>query len=367
MRVGVIGLCATALAAALGCRPAGVTIRARDPDVTLDGDFVQLRDGSVRCSWPACQARVRFRGPQLVATLDDQVSDDPTPESDRLLISIDHGPTWTLELAARSRAYVLAHDLPDVEHEAMLWKDTEAEAGTIVLRSFRAAAHAMPKTAQRTAAQWLEAVGDSITVGYGALASKPDCVAHTPLSSSYEAYTALAARRLGLRYRALAFSGKGVLRNFQASDPEPLGAIYNRALPLEPETEHATRRPAARFVVLNVGTNDFFAGLPEPARFEAALQRLLDRVRARNPEAWLVLALGPMLTDAQPVPEARSRLRDALQVVIERRTRAGDPRLTLIEFWTDPGEGLGCGYHPSRATHARMADELVRVLAGLPQ
>jgi lysophospholipase L1-like esterase len=368
MSVGGFGMYATAFAlvtAAMACRPTGLTIRARDPDVTLEGDFVPLRDGSVRCSWPASQARLRFRGAQLQATIEDQPAADPTPETDRLLISIDRGPAWTLELAGERRDYVLAHDLSETDHEAQLWKQTEAEAGTLVLHSFRVPARAAP-VLQRTAAGWLEAVGDSITAGYGALASGPDCARHTPLSSSFDAYTALAAGRLGLHYRAFAFSGKGVLRNFQASDREPLPMIYDRALALDPETDHATRRPPARFVVVNVGTNDFFSGLPERVDFAAALHGLIDRVRARNPEAWLVLALGPMLTDAQPVAGARSQLRECLQAEIERRLHAGDRRLTLIEFWSDPGEGFGCGYHPSRATHARMADELVKLLAALP-
>jgi hypothetical protein len=87
-------------------------------------------------------------------------------------------------------------------------------------------------------------------------------------------------------------------------------------------------------------------------------------LRARYPDAAIVCALAPMLTDEYP-PGTMSRTKAAQYIrgAVEERRHAGDRRVSYFAFAAQrPSEGFGADYHPSAATQRRMADELVAEL-----
>jgi lysophospholipase L1-like esterase len=182
------------------------------------------------------------------------------------------------------------------------------------------------------------------------------------IENNYLTYGAFAARELGAAYSAIAWSGKGVLRNYDPVEAEPMPEIYERVLPADASAGLAPASPRPDAVVINLGTNDIAANIPDGPTFERGYLTLLRRVRARYPDALLVIALGPMLADDFPQPRARSLMRDWLKSIEATWRAKGDDRIAWIELWTDPAEGLGCDYHPSIRTHARMGVELAALL-----
>lgn len=331
----------------------------------LEG-LAQREGDSVSLAWPATQLRVQFRGSWLTAQLTETPNPDPdrTPSNDRLQLRVDDRAPIVLALQPGTQTYTLASGL-DAErtHRVQLWKLSEAEVGTVRIAGLETDGELV---AQRVPeAPLLEAVGDSITVGYGATASSVACADHVPFTDSAQSYTAVAARELGFGYRALAYSGRGLLRNYDPRKTEPLPMLYGRALPLDPASSLHRAPRAADVIVLNLGTNDFARGVPDAAAFRAALEQLVAQIRRRNGRAWLVLALGPMLTDDHPVPQARTTLRQWLTAARDALHASGDARVAMIELWTDPAEGFGCDYHPSQRTHARLGRELAALIARL--
>jgi lysophospholipase L1-like esterase len=115
-------------------------------------------------------------------------------------------------------------------------------------------------------------------------------------------------------------------------------------------------------VVVNLGTNDFFTDVPDHARFVVGYRSLLARVRSRHPDALLVLAIGPMLADDFPQPDARKLVREWLTEVRDAMRSEGDERVDLFEVWFDPDEGVGCDQHPNVITHARLGRELAELV-----
>lgn len=124
---------------------------------------------------------------------------------------------------------------------------------------------------------------------------------------------------------------------------------------------------AAAVVVLSVGVNDLKA-LHSVGRWRAELTSVLDHLRAAAPKAQVVmLGLPPLeMFPALPRPlrdvlGARGRMLDA--VARELATSSGAGYVTL-----DPSalEGANAfaddGFHPSAATHAAMAEAVVRLL-----
>jgi lysophospholipase L1-like esterase len=117
-------------------------------------------------------------------------------------------------------------------------------------------------------------------------------------------------------------------------------------------------------LVLNVGTNDFANVDPGESRFVRQYLELVRDVRAAYPKTFLVIALGPMLSDIYP--EGRQNLTKArryFKVIVEKLKTQGETNYAFLEFpEQNHADGLGCGFHPSLKTHKLMADRLTALI-----
>ena len=110
------------------------------------------------------------------------------------------------------------------------------------------------------------------------------------------------------------------------------------------------RQPVAIFV-LELGANDGLRGLPLDL-LEANLQKIIDRVRAKNPDAHLVLA-------GMQMPTSMGGYADDFATVYPRLAAANDA--TLIPFLLEGVGGVpelnqSDAIHPNAAGHAIIAE-----------
>lgn len=287
-------------------------------------------------------------------------------ESVPFVVTVDDAPPRTLRVSSTQLEYELATNLdPGRTHDVAVHRSVEASAGIFELRGFEllgAGARFVPPTVR---ARRIEVIGDSISCGYGILGSNASCRFSYDSQDHYETYGAKTARALGAELTTIAWSGRGVFRNNTDERTGVLGDFYDRALPIlgQPTDEGAplwdfAKAPKPQVVVVNIGTNDFFLGVPDAGPFEEAYVRLLERVRKNYPDAHIFCAIPPMLSDA-PADTPRTVLRDILGRVVGRFTGKGDARVYTMEF-LDQGvrRGLGCDFHPNLTTHQLMADQL---------
>lgn len=348
------------------CNPAPVAVKPPTtapmlPNVSLVGRF-DLRDpNAARCAWPGSQIRARFSGPWIRATLTDTPTDREPRETDWIEVMVDDQPPRTFQLAEGRHVYPLARDLTPGEHEITIWKRTEALVGTITFHELTVAAgnHIGNVAAP---SRHIEAVGDSITAGYGNEGRNAACSWSARRENNHQTYPAVAARLLDASYTAIAWSGKGVTRNNDPRETLTLPALYARVIPTEDDSPLAANTPVPDAYVVNLGTNDMFAGLTDEDAFRRDYSALLKTLRTRAPNAWIVIALGPMLYDEPPRTMQRTQMRTWL-AAIEADWRSNvDERITSIELWTDPAEGVGCNVHPNKKTHHRLGAELAALL-----
>jgi lysophospholipase L1-like esterase len=353
------GCCLLALSA---CSPhAYERIAADDSRIRYVGRFHAVEHARVS-GWPGTQIEARFTGPSIAAVLTEMPTADEIRDHDRIRVTIDGGAPRELALAEGRHVYPLARGLDAGEHHVQLWKQTEGVVGAVAFEGFLLARGQMLLAAPAEPKRRIEMVGDSITAGYGNEGTSAACHWDAALENNYLTYGAFAARELGAAYSAIAWSGKGILRNYDPNEPETLPEIYERVLPADASAGSAPASPRPDAVVVNLGTNDIAASIPDGPSFERGYLALLSRVRARYPEAVLVIALGPMLADDAPQPRARSLMREWLKNVQAAWRAKRDERIAFIELWIDPAEGLGCDSHPSIRTHARMGVELAALL-----
>ena len=113
-------------------------------------------------------------------------------------------------------------------------------------------------------------------------------------------------------------------------------------------------RQPADYIVINIGTNDGVRIREDPAAhgpgFSDAYLAFLEEVRALNPGAHIVCALGPMDFTAEEY--IRAAWQRFAQDDLNNSFMLFDPR--NIEE-----EGLGPYAHPTLATHRKMAEKLI--------
>lgn len=301
--------------------------------------------GRVRYGWPGTGVRVRFRGTALWLTMDDHARYHD--------VRVDDREPERLGTRPGERRYAVARDLPEGEHTVVIRRRTEGHVGPTELIAVETDGELLPAPPP---ALRMEVVGDSITAGYGNEGRSRYCKFTPKTENHLRSYAALAAAEVGAELSAIAWSGKGVARNYGGELVEPLPAIYGRSVPTEPASRWVERAPAD-VVLVNLGTNDFSTDAdPTAEEFVAAYVALLEAVRARHPDAPILCTVAPLL-DADERAVAEAYIDQALAL----RVHAGDASLRRIELHED-ARGWGCDWHPSAATHAAMAERLVPAL-----
>jgi lysophospholipase L1-like esterase len=115
-------------------------------------------------------------------------------------------------------------------------------------------------------------------------------------------------------------------------------------------------------ILINLGSNDFQQGDPGQA-YMTAYTAFIHRLRGYYPNALIIGAVGPKLSDTQPYNGALTTARGYVQKVVSDENAAGDTRVTFLELPQGlPADGFGCGGHANVATHQRMGAALAAEL-----
>jgi lysophospholipase L1-like esterase len=343
-----------------GDTAAPTVVAPSDPRIRYVGRWDTSDPAVARAAWPAVAFSFRFTGTSLRLALQDTALSDGTPDDDWLAVTLDGRELPPFALSQGRHTYEIASGLAPRTHEVAAAKRTEAEVGAIGLRGITLDPGATLGPKPAAPARIIEVVGDSISTGFGVLGPDADCPFSAATEDATRSYGALAARDLGADVWIAAWMGKGVLRNDNPADQNTIPKLYERLMPsVKGSQPEFAAEPDV--VVLNIGTNDFARTAPPDAEFRAAYAAFVARIRELHPDALLVLALGPMLSDASD-SNLRTLAREAIQATLAASRDRGDANIETIEFWSNPEEGAGCQFHPSLATHRRMADELVKLI-----
>jgi lysophospholipase L1-like esterase len=240
--------------------------------------------------WPGSYIRAKFEGTSCALRLRDG--------NNLYAVTIDNQAPNVLETDTAT-VYAVAAGLKDTVHTILIEKRTEAFVGTGEFLGFilddgkkLVKQNSMPD-------RRIEFIGNSITCGYGVEGESANSPFKPETESATLSYAALTGRALNADYAMVAYSGRGVVRNYgdkNKTSDEPMPSLYNRTICADSTLVWDFSSWIPQVVVINLGTNDF-STQPHPDKevFQQAYKQLINRVQSQYADVSIFCISGPMI------------------------------------------------------------------------
>ena len=326
------------------------TVSASDPRFRCEGRFDLSDPNAPVVIWQASRICLDFEG-DTIGLLFDRA------KGQCFLNAEVDGSTTVVEVREGTPARgVTLTGLGQGRHSLLLFKRSEADAGTVRFRGVQLAPGARAWRPAPVAYRLrMEFIGDSITVGACNEDGEKDQWEDRRTHNAAFSYAALTAEAFHADHRNIAVSGMGIAAGWVE---KRAGQIWDRLYPAvsSPRADLHTWTPDIVFV--NLGENDDSFpkahGQPFPTGYTDGYIALVKAIRAAYPKARIVLLLGGMFGGAQSEP-----LRKAWEVAVAQ-LEATDKAISHFVFthWSTN--------HPRVADHRAMADELIAWLGQTP-
>lgn len=319
-----------------------------------------LADGQTRYTyaWPGVYFEAQFKGDAVDVKVDD--------DQNFLYLYVDG--QHKLTLTRSQKATVTLKDLGPGRHTVRLEKISETQNSTGTFGGFYVASSddvlPAPQYDRR-----IEFIGDSFTVGYGNTSRGGVCTTDDvrDTTDTSQGFPPRTAKHFGAAYRVIAFSGRGIVRNY--SDVEhgvTLPVLYQYAL-----FDHKTPTPQDGWqpdvYVIGLGTNDFSTklALTEVWKTREALDvdyiktyiAFVQDLHAKNPKAHFILMAASDSFDGEFLKNVTA--------VVEGAKAAG---ISGIEIAPYAGlDHMACHGHPSLKDDVLLSDLLISRIGTLPK
>lgn len=242
-------------------------------------------------------------------------------------------------------------------HEIGLYKSTEAANGTVSFYGAKAQNISALKIKSKAS---IEFIGNSITCGMGADASKIPCGEGEWFDqhNAYLAYGPRVARSLNADYVLSSVSGIGMYRNWNDENrTEPvMPEVYDNLFLNTDTTYKYTFDYTPNVICICLGTNDLSDGDGVRSRLSFDREKFIGNFTAfvkhlfeKNPRAKMALLNSPMVSG--------NKGNVLLECLLEVKAHFENNReISIFQF--EEMQPNGCSFHPDSADHKIMADQL---------
>jgi hypothetical protein len=229
----------------------------------------------------------------------------------------------------------------------------------------------LPPPAPR--ARQIEWIGDSFAAGYGSRSTKHECspaeIAQT--TDVDRAFPVLTSRHYDADYQVNAYSGLGLVRNWNGGLPNVHYRTFSERarLAVDGDVWDGAGAWKPQLVVIELGGNDFSTPVKpgEPwtaqslrAAYKTAYHGFLATLRARlGPGPTILVVAGRLATTPDLV-------RVSQEIVEEAKTQ-GDARVLFGELDVSKLDFAACQAHPSGADHKNMTEQLIAFIDAHPE
>lgn len=314
-------------------------------------------------SWSGTNISFRFQGSSFCKLYLKTYAPN---QEDYYAIIIDNQKPFVLKTHADILLYDLAKDLDTNEHQITVFKRTESGVGTGVFLGVEMEEKAILLPWKSDKNFQMEFIGNSITCGYGNEGADQHCKFSAETENNYMAYGAITARKLNASYMATAISGYGIYRSYGEDTMQVMPRFYDK-VHRDSSTvwNDLTWHPS--FTIINLGTNDFFKGIPDESIFRKKYLAFIYQIKEKHPDTKIVCLSGPMMNDSwPPKTKALTKLNNYLKEIIKQANQQIGKQDVFFLGLTPQGKlGYGCSWHPNIKQHEYNAEELYAFLLPL--
>ncbi|MEM1137478.1 MAG: SGNH/GDSL hydrolase family protein, partial [Bacteroidota bacterium] len=268
-----------------GCKkevPTYAFIPPSDSLIQYSGRFHFTADSlSAKFAWSGSTIQATFRGTSCKIMLKDNVfikDGYGKPQANYFYVFIDDNFPVLLRVNSDSLVYTLAENLPDTTHDVRIFRRTEGATGSTEFIGFQLDLEKNLVPTDKLPERKIEFIGNSITCGYGNEGDSARCKYSSLTQNGYMAYSAITARNLNAEYRAVAYSGMGIYRNYSSSIKYTMTEMYDFTYPQNDSICWDFTQWQPDIVVINLSTNDFARNNPERVYFIESYFNLLEKI-----------------------------------------------------------------------------------------
>jgi len=321
-------------------------IDADDPNIYYTGRIDYSNPKAVKFAWPGVSIKAKFEGKKCIVLLNNY---DNSENYYNLFVD---GQLKVIKPQKKDTGYTIS-SLTDGPHTIELFKRTEGFVGNSEFRGFELEYGKKLLPIERLNRK-IEFIGNSITCGYGNEGSSGNCHFTPETENHYRAYAAITARNLKAEHHAIAFSGKGLYRNYDNTTIETMPDLYDRIFPFDSTIKWDFTKWVPDVVVINLGANDFAHTNQDSTVWVTTYLNFIKTIRKQVPNAYIFCTNGPMAS-------AESPLRKYITAAVEVLRLNGETRIET-HFYPPQTPPYGCDYHPGIETHEKMAKELTALI-----
>lgn len=348
-------------------------LKATDELVFTQGRVAEVEEGSLDFAYPGVSFEIKVKAKAVYAVLMDVNGSG----NNYFNVVVDGNVVKTLQVSKEKKSYLLADELDDSAfHTVQLFKRTESFVGVTRFYGFEFAKYNEATTINKPTKKLL-IIGDSFSCGYGngveiTAEQNPEVGFHAENENNYMAYGAVAARKLDYQYQCIAYSGKGMYRNFDLSTQKTLPEIFPFIFPDSADGGlwHMNKY-VPDVIVVKLGTNDFFGEARNPIQavdslaFVTAYRDFLTQLKDSFPKAQFVCVVGGMMSDSFPAErQSLTKIRSYVNAVVKKANHSRKEQFHFLEF-PQHHTVFGEDWHPTANWHQLYGELLATEIAGL--
>jgi hypothetical protein len=327
-------------------------ITADNPDIQYFGRFDHSNPKKVAFDWPGVYIKATFQGTSCSVILEGQNCFDAF---------VDGNKTATISTGLNVDTFSIAKDLPNKAHDLLLVKRSESP---LAPSFFSGLILDSGKTLVKKSAapeRKIEFIGDSYTAGFAneypnreCPANKTDSIILT-FTNTHKAFAALTAKAFSAQFQTIAYSGRGLIKNYNWIDKgKELLYYYDKTLMSSDTKLWNFSSWKADVVVIGIGINDFQADPPyaDPAAFDSTYSSFISRLRNQYPGVKLILCATKIWPTDSLIPRVKN--------IIEIQKKQGHKDIWYYEYATPNTALYG---HPGIDDHKIIADGLIPIIS----
>lgn len=349
-------------------------VNPTDNRIQYVGRTTTTKEGNVKWNYTGTTISTRFKGTAIEINC--------KPNSGYFMVSLDDNDIQKIAVLEHDSTITIAKGLGNTEHDISLMYCIEGHDNNPEFRGFRVSEGQLisPKPLPE---RKIEFIGNSITCAFGVEDENPNSPFDYATENHYYSFAAETARRLGAQHFATARSGIGIYRHYGSSSEGSEFCMpnqYENTLLYDNSEKWDFDKYQPQVICVNLGTNDTSPDLEspiigdqnydvnvkreigcKPEKLYAAYKAFIVTLRNHYPKAKIVMTCGSMLNG-----DALKLISETLDSVVAEANNEGDKEIFRFNFTPQDGSlGYAACWHPSRAQHMKMADELTPFLSEL--